>query len=326
MDLLPLAAAALDPGAERVLDLMRAAARPPFETLSADEARGFYAAGRAMLQPDPEPVAETRELAAPGPAGPVPLRLYRGQGCPAAEAPALVFFHGGGWVIGDLDSHDQACRQLANAARATVIAVDYRLAPEHRFPAAIEDAAAALGWVVTEAASLGIDASRLAVVGDSAGGNIAAVMALMARDGLVPPVHFQALIYPATDMAMTTASARRITDGYPLTAGTMRWFIGHYLSDRAELTDWRASPLRAPDLSGVAPAWVLTCAHDPLADEGAAYAARLAAEGGRVAHLHLADQMHGFLTMGKFCRASETTIRTLALALTAAWKEAPRGR
>jgi acetyl esterase len=314
----------LDPGAVRVLELMRAAARPPFETLSAEEARFFYAAGRPMLQPDPEPVAETRDLAAPGPAGPVKLRLYRGHGCPAGDAPVLVFFHGGGWVIGDLDSHDQACRRLANETRACVIAVDYRLAPEHRFPAAILDSAAALRWIAAEAAALGIDAGRLAVGGDSAGGNIAAVMAIMARDGDLPPIRFQALIYPATDMAMTSASVQRVTDGYPLTAGTMRWFIGHYLAGRADVTDWRASPLRATDLGGVAPAWVLTCSHDPLADEGAAYARRLEAEGVRVSHLHMADQMHGFLTMGRFCRAADVTVRTVAIALGVAWAEAGR--
>ncbi len=317
----PFATAPLDPGAQRVLDLMRAAARPPFETLTPEEARGFYNAGRTLLQPDPEPVAETRALTAPGPNGPVPLRLYRGIGSPAEKSPALVFFHGGGWVIGDLESHDQACRRLANEARACVIAVDYRLAPEHRFPAAISDSAAATRWIAAQATAIGLDATRLAVGGDSAGGNIAAVMAIMARDGYLPPLCFQVLLYPATDMAMTSRSVQRVTDGYPLTAVTMQWFIGHYLNGRHDVTDWRASPLRAADLSGVAPAWLLTCSHDPLADEGAAYASRLEAEGVRVTHIHMADQMHGFLTMGRFCRAADTVCRIIGATLKAAWEE-----
>jgi acetyl esterase len=317
----PFAIPPLDPGAQRVLELMRAAARPPFETLSPDEARFFYNAGRTLLQPDPEDVAATRDLAAPGPNGAIPLRLYRGIGSATENAPALIYFHGGGWVIGDLESHDQACRRLANEARACVIAVDYRLAPEHRFPAAITDSAAATRWIAEQAGALGLDAGRLAVGGDSAGGNIAAVMAIMARDGTLPPLCFQVLIYPATDMAMTSGSVQRVTDGYPLTAVTMQWFIGHYLTGRQDVTDWRASPLRAPDLAGVAPAWVLTCSHDPLADEGAAYARRLEAEGVRVTHMHMADQMHGFLTMGKFCPAADTIARVIGATLRAAWKQ-----
>lgn len=306
---LPFAAPPLDDGAKQVLEMINAAGRPPFETLTPAEARGFYSAGRTVLQPEPEAVAACRDLVAPGPNGPVPLRFYKGMGAAEGALPALVFYHGGGWVIGDLDSHDQACRMLANTTRAVVVAVDYRLAPEHRFPAAVSDCAAATRWVIGQAAALGIDAARVTVGGDSAGGNLAAVMAIMARDGYLPAVAGQVLIYPATDMAMLTDSVRRVTQGYPLTAVTMKWFIDHYLGARADVTDWRASPLRAADLSGVAPAWVLTCSHDPLADEGIAYAKRLEAEGVAVTHVHMADQMHGFLTMGKFCPASALAIR-----------------
>jgi acetyl esterase len=310
----------LDPDAQRVLDMIKAAGRPPFNTLSPDEARGFFAAGRTILQPDPPDVAEMRELEAPGPNGPVKLRLYRALGAaPGAALPVLIYYHGGGWVLGDLDSHDQACRAIANAAACCVIAVDYRLAPEVKFPGAISDSAAATRWILSNAAELAIDPARAAVGGDSAGGNIAAVMALMARDAYLPPIAFQLLIYPVTDMGMGHESYQRITEGYPLVASTMKWFIDHYLPSPADVADWRASPLRAAALAGAAPAMVVTCAHDPLCDEGVEYARRLDREGVPVTHLHYNDQMHGFLTMGKLIRASQSLIDTMAVALKRAW-------
>ncbi len=192
---------AMDPGAQRVLDLLREAGRPPIELSTPPEAREAMAKSRTILQPDPPEVAEVRALEAPGPAGAIPLRYYRGKGAPVSNAPALVYFHGGGWVIGDLESHDGACRRIANDAGCVVVSVDYRLAPEHRFPAAVDDSAAATKWVIGQAASLGIDASRVAVGGDSAGGNLAAVVALMSRNGELPKLSFQALVYPSTDMA-----------------------------------------------------------------------------------------------------------------------------
>jgi acetyl esterase len=311
---------AIDPDVQLVLDMIAAANRPAFETLSADEARAFYSAGRTVLQPPPEDVAAVRDLMAPGPNGPVGLRLYRAAGTELTDMlPVLVYFHGGGWVIGDLDSHDQVCRRFANLTGACVISVDYRLAPEHRFPAAISDSAAATRWIVNNAAELGVDASKVAVGGDSAGGNIAAVMAIMARDLYLPPIGFQLLIYPATDMAMQTGSVQRVTSGFPLTAGTMRWFVDQYLSSKADVNDWRASPARAVDLSGTAPAFVLTCTHDPLCDEGIAYAKRLEQEGVRVTHMHIGDQMHGFLTMGRVIQASDTALMVMSTALRAAW-------
>jgi len=310
----------LDPDAQCVLDMIKAAGRPAFNTLSPAEARGFFAAGRTVMQPDPPEVAELRDLEAPGPNGPVKLRLYRAAGSVAGTAlPVLVYYHGGGWVLGDLDSHDQVCRAIANAAGCCVVAVDYRLAPEVRFPGAIADSAAATRWILNNAASLGIDPARAAVGGDSAGGNIAAVMALMARDGYLPEIRFQLLIYPVTDMGMGHESYQRITEGYPLVASTMRWFIDHYLPSPADVADWRASPLRAATLTGVAPAMVVTCAHDPLCDEGMEYARRLDREGVAVTHLHYNDQMHGFLTMGKIIRASQSLIETVAAALRRGW-------
>ena len=310
----------LDPDAQRVLDLIKAAGRPPFNTLSTDEARALFAAGRTILQPEPPAVAEARDLEAPGPNGAVKLRLYRAQGSQAgAVLPVLIYYHGGGWVLGDLDSHDQACRAIANAAGCCVVAADYRLAPEVKFPGAISDSAAATRWILANAAELAIDPARAAVGGDSAGGNIAAVMALMARDGYLPAIACQLLIYPVTDMGMGHESYKRITEGYPLVASTMKWFIEHYLNSAADVADWRASPLRAASLAGVAPAVVVTCAHDPLCDEGVEYARRLDREGVAVTHLHYNDQMHGFLTMGKMIRASASLIDMLAVGLRRAW-------
>src|SRR5438270_10238290 len=204
----------LDRDAERVLEMVRLSGRPPYETLSAPEARKLFLAAREVLAPDPPPVAEIRELAAPGPTGAaVPLRLYRGATTPPGEIlPALVYCHGGGWVIGDLDTHDSLCRHLANAARC-VVAVDYRLAPEHKFPAAVEDCVAATSWVAQEAAALGIDPERLAVGGDSAGGNLAAVVSLIARDRGLPRLRCQALLYPAVECGMTHPSHDRFAEG-----------------------------------------------------------------------------------------------------------------
>ncbi|MGC8477875.1 MAG: alpha/beta hydrolase [Acetobacteraceae bacterium] len=305
---------ALDPDVLLVLDLIRLAGRPPFEQLTPAEAREAYMKSRAILQPEPEPVAEARDLAAPGPHGPIPLRLYRPQGG-AAPLPGLIYYHGGGWLLGGLDSHDVVCRRFANAARCVVVSVDYRMAPEHKFPAAIDDCAAATGWAIGQAAALGIDPARVAVGGDSAGGNLAAVMALMARDGALPRLAYQLLIYPATDMTMTTVSAQTVGPGVPLTSATMKWFIDHYMRGPEDMIDWRASPIRAASVAGTAPALVLTAAADPLRDEGIAYAARLEREGVRTTAIHLTDQIHGFLSMGKVIRAADTAIDMMAASL-----------
>src|SRR6516225_4546515 len=221
-----MAEARLHPEARLVCDLIVASGRPPIETQTPAEARVAHLASRKVLQPDAEGVAEVRELAAPGPAGRIPLRLYRGKGCAGdALQPALVYFHGGGWVIGDLESHDQLCRALANAIPSIVVAVDYRLAPEHRFPAAVEDALAATHWLAEHAAGIGIDCGRLAVGGDSAGGNLAAVVALAARDGSDPRIRAQLLIYPGTDMGLEHASHHRHAGQLPLTRAGMGGFV-----------------------------------------------------------------------------------------------------
>jgi len=305
----------LDPDVLLVLDMIRLAGRPPFEQLTPAEAREAYMKSRAVLQPEPEPVETVRDLACPGPHGEIPLRLYRPAGAGAGALPALVYFHGGGWLLGGLESHDVVCRRFANAARCVVVSVDYRMAPEHKFPAAVDDSAAATRFVATHAGDLGIDPARIAVGGDSAGGNLAAVMALMARDGDLPPLAFQLLVYPATDMAMTTISSQTVGPGVPLTSATMKWFIDHYMRDAADPIDWRASPIRAASVAGTAPALVLTAGVDPLRDEGIAYATRLEREGVRVMAIHLSDQIHGFLSMGKVIRASDTAIDVMSSVL-----------
>jgi acetyl esterase len=314
---------AIDPDTHALLEMIRLAGRPPFETLTPGEARQAYSASRKVLQPPPEDVADVADSSVAGPLGPIDIRLYRPTGTAGSDVlPALVYFHGGGWLLGDLDSHDGVCRRFANAARCRVVSVDYRMAPEHVFPAAVNDCFAATKYVIDNAASLGIDPAMVAVGGDSAGGNLAAVMALMARDGALPPLAFQLLIYPATDMMMTTISATTIGPGVPLTSATMKWFIDQYAKDHE--TDWHASPLRVASVVGTAPALVLTCALDPLRDEGIDYAKRLEREGVRVLHLHYSDQIHGFMSMGRMIRAADQAIDMMARVLKQAlWPPPP---
>ncbi len=290
----------LDPSAQAVLDMIKAAGGPPYETLAPTVARELYRAGRAVLTPDGQPVAAVEDLAAAGPHGPIPLRYYRPQGSRADQIlPALVFFHGGGWVIGDLDTHDAACRHIANRSGAAVVAVDYRMGPEHKFPAAVDDAFAAVQFVSAEAARLKLDPDRLALGGDSAGGNLTAVVSLLARDRGLGGIRLQVLIYPATDFTGHYGSQERFAEGHLLTKANQAWFRGHYLDDSDQMADWRASPLLAPDHRGLPPAYVLTAGFDPLSDEGEAYAKRLEAVGITVTRRLFPGQIHGFITMGR---------------------------
>jgi acetyl esterase len=210
-----------------------------------------------------------------------------------------VFFHGGGWVIGNLDSHDVACRKLADEGQLIVISIDYRLAPEHKFPAAVNDVVAATKWIAGNAKQLGIDASRLTVGGDSAGGNLAAVVAISARDGNGPALAGQVLIYPAVDFAMKHPSHSEPETSILLTHSAIKWFTGLYLNSTADGDDWRASPTRATTLAGLPPAYVLTAGADPLRDEGDEYAKRLKEAGVAVTYRHFPGQFHGFFTMGR---------------------------
>lgn len=312
---------ALHPDASKLLAMMREAGRPAFEQLSPEVARASYAATRAAVQMPEEATAETEDLVVAGPGGDLRVRLHRGASTRQEDIlPCLLYLHGGGWVIGDLDSHDGICRRLANEGACCVVAVDYRLAPEHPFPAAVDDSAAALAWIVANAVRLRIDPTCIAVGGDSAGGNLAAVLALMGRDGAGHLPVFQLLFYPAVDLAMTSDSYDMITEGVPLTAGTMRYFIDHYVPDASDRNDWRASPLRAASLSGTPPALVVTAGHDPLCAEGRAYAQRLESEGVRVMALHYSDEVHGLLTLGGIIEAAAPLLRMSGAALRDAWR------
>jgi acetyl esterase len=311
----------LHPQARALLDLMIERRVPPTHTLTPAEARQVYLDRRSFSQPEPGAVAEVRNLAAPGPAGPIPLRLYRPLGArPDTVLPALVYYHGGGWVIGDLDTHDTLCRELANLSGCAVVAVDYRMGPEHRFPAAVDDALAAAEWVRAQAAALGIDAKRLAVGGDSAGGNLAAVVALAARDAGDLPIAFQLLIYPATDMRRGHPSHTSNGQGYLLTRDTISYFHDHYITDARHDLDWRASPLLHPDLSGLPPALVLTAGFDPLRDEGLAYASALTAAGNRATYVCFERQIHGFIVMGRVLDEANAAVSMCAAELRRALK------
>ncbi len=286
---------AVHPQVAAHLAQMAAMNPPPIEALTPEQVRVGFGMQMKMTAGPATPLAVVRELSVPAPGAPIKARLYR----PSADGvlPGLVFFHGGGWVIGDLDSHDDLCRDLAAQAHCAVLAVDYRLAPEHRFPAAAEDAIAAADWAAANAAQLGIDPARLAVGGDSAGGNLAAVAALAARDA-GRPLAAQLLIYPVTDLSrLDGESYRSCAEGYGLTAGAMTWFRDHYLADAGAAQDWRVSPLRASDLGRLPPALVVTAEFDVLRSEGEAYARRLADAGVPTRLARYDGMIHGFASM-----------------------------
>jgi len=305
-------ATALDPQAKAVIDLVIKSGRPPYHQLAPKDARQMFRDTRPASTPPAPEIGEVKDLRADG----IPFRLYRPKGVPAATAlPALIFFHGGGWVIGDLETHDVLCRQLTAGAGISVVNVDYRLAPEHKFPAALDDAWAATRWVAAHTGELGIDAGRLAVGGDSAGGNLAAVVALLARDHGGPSLALQVLTYPVTDVAAESASYAEFADGFMLTRDSMRWFIAHYLTSKQDALDWRVSPLRAPSLAGVAPALVVTAGFDPLRDEGEAYARRLREAGVRVDMICYGGMIHGFVPMGRLIETGNRAVAHAAASL-----------
>jgi acetyl esterase len=304
----------LDPQARALIDLMAERGVPATHTLSPGDARRFYRERRSFSQPEPPPVGGVRDLQVQGPAGPLALRLYeprRGTW----PWPVLVYYHGGGWTIGDLDTHDVLCRQLCAAAGCAVLAVDYRLGPEQRFPAAVDDAHAAVRWVRSHGDSLGLDGGRLALGGDSAGGNLAAVTALSMREAGEAPALLQLLIYPATDMRAVAPSHDRNAQGYLLTRDSVDYFRGHYLAERGEWTDWRASPLLAADHSGLPPALVITAGFDPLRDEGRQYADALSGAGTPTQYVCFERQIHGFITMGRLIDEANTAVDLCAAAL-----------
>lgn len=287
---------------------------PRYETLTPDQARSAMAAARRAAAVEPPSVGDVRDLEIPAAHGKIPARLYRPLEA-RGRVPGLVFFHGGGWVLGDLESHDILCRRLANAGECAVLAVDYRLAPEHKFPSAVEDAIAAIQWVFANPQTLEIDSDRIAVGGDSAGANLATVVCHMARDEGKLRIGLQLLIYPVVELAFTHPSHRLKQDHLPVLGETMIWFREHYLSEPKQQQDWRASPLLAKSFAALPPAYVLTAGYDPLSDEGAAYANRLEQAGVQVTRRHFPGQIHGFLTMGVGFPTTKLAISEIGQAL-----------
>ena len=303
----------LDPQVRALIDKLVQLKLPPVHTLTPTDARRMYRDRRAYTQPEPPTVAAVLNLHTDGA---VPLRLYRPLSAESQPVlPVLVYFHGGGWTIGDLDTHDVLCRQLCAAAGVVVVSVDYRLGPEYRFPAAVDDCVAATRWVRQEAAALGNDGSRLAVGGDSAGGNLAAVVALSMRDAGDAALVFQLLIYPATDQRAGAPSHSTNGQGYLLTRDSIAYYRGHYIADPAQWADWRVSPLLAADLTRLPPALVLTAGYDPLRDEGLQYADALSAAGNRVQYICFERQVHGFITMGRVLDEAHTAVALCASVL-----------
>ncbi len=298
----------LDPVARKLLDTFASAGLPPMHTLPAATAREMSRAGQANVPPGPD-VAHVENRTVPGPAGEIPVRVYRPGDRP--DLPVLVWYHGGGWVIGDLESIDATCRRLCLLAEAAVVSVDYRLAPEHPAPAAAEDAYAALQWVAAHAAELGGDPARVAVGGESAGGNLAAVVSLLARDRGGPAIAHQVLVYPVTDCAMDTASYAENRE-YLLTPELMTWFWDQYAPRGIDRAAPIISPLRAADLSGLPSAHVLTAEFDPLRDEGRAYADRLRAAGVPVRYENYDGQIHTFFTSAHVFDAGARAVAAVA--------------
>jgi acetyl esterase len=293
----------LDPEAQAYLDATAALGLPSIAEQGAVAARRGVVLRAPALNGEPETVARVEDRTVPGPAGAIPVRNYY----PAASGgplPILLFFHGGGWVTGDLDTHDSVCRGLANRASCVVVAVDFRCAPEHRFPAALDDCWATVEWLGHHAGDLGADPGRIAVSGESAGGNLAAAVAIRARDRGAPRIAAQLLVYPVLDFDLETPSYVAKATGFGLTKDSMRWYWEQYLGEGADGFAPEASPLRAETLTGLPPALIVTCEHDPLHDEGVAYARRLAEAGVRVEHNDEEGMIHGYFRMaGAISRA-----------------------
>jgi acetyl esterase/lipase len=280
-----------------------------------EAARVQHRRATASAAGPPIPMGQVKDLGIPGPGGVIPARLYDRDGAGPEPRPLLVYYHGGGWVIGDLNTHDGLCRFLAAATGALVLSVDYRLAPEHPYPEPVDDARAAFEWAVEHAVELGVDPGRVAVGGDSAGGNMAAVVSRQTRDAGGPQPAMQLLIYPVTDDVETWASRTLFAEGFLLTEGDMDWFRDHYLPDPSIVTDQNVSPFQADDLSNVAPAYVATAGFDPLRDEGEAYAMKMSAAGVPVVLRRHPGLIHGFAQMTAVSRTSRAAMFEAAGAL-----------
>ena len=302
----------LDPQAQKLVDALADLGLKPVEDSTPAEARESMRARTAGLGPV-EDVADVTDYRVPVEGAEITVRVYSPGG--TTPRPALVFYHGGGWVIGDLYTHDGICRSLTNAVGCVVASVDYRLAPEFKYPVAGEDSYAALRWVVASAARLGIDPRRVAVGGDSAGGHLSTVVALMARDRRGPALMQQVLLYPVTNHDFDTPSYHENATGYVLTREAMRWFWRHYLPSPAQGREPHASPLLAPNLAGLPPALVITAECDPLRDEGEAYAARLRDAGVPVTLTRYTGMFHGFFRMTRLLDKAKAALDEVAASL-----------
>jgi acetyl esterase len=303
----------LDPQIKTMIDQLESTGGPGLDDLTVDEARKLLESMKALDGP-PAEVAEVENRTFAGPAGDVPVRIYRPTDASSPQ-PAVVWFHGGGWVLGSIDVADNTCRALAKKSGAVVISIDYRLAPEHPFPAGADDCYAGLEWAAAEAGDLGVDAERLAVGGDSAGGNLAAVVALTARERHGPALRFQLLVYPVVDALMSYPSVRENGEGYMLTGDAMKWFVELYLDQHGDPKDPRVSPIYASDLSDLPPALVITAEFDPLRDEGEAYAELLRQAGVAATTSRYDGMIHGFFGMGTLVDAARPAMDEAARAI-----------
>jgi len=307
----------LHPQVQTLLDQLAQMEGPAISDLSPAEARDAY---RLLSQLDqPEEVTRVDDRLVPSPDGDIPVRVYTPHDSVGAESGVLVWYHGGGFVIGDLDTADATCRALANRSAAVVVSVDYRLAPEHRAPAALDDCLAALTWTVENAELLGIDATKVAVGGDSAGGNLAALVCQRVRDEFGPAIEFQLLVYPVTDLTLSHSSIEENAEGYLLTKETMVWFVNHYLGDQ-DPKQASVSPLHVDSTSGLPPALVITAEFDPLRDEGEAYAAALRDGGVAVEAVRYDGQIHGFFGLASVLDDGQHAVDLAGAALRAALK------
>ncbi len=305
----------LDLQIKELLQAADAAGVPPIYNFSYEDARDFYVLMSQKLAGDPPDNLDVSDRIIETPVSNIPVRIYRPPTADVKAMPALIYYHGGGWCVGNLDSHDHVCRWLSACSNCVVIAVDYRMGPEHKFPAAVEDALAVCEWISTHAGELGIDADRIAVGGDSAGGNLSAVVSLLAREQGSPHIACQLLIYPATEMWMSYPSHAAFGDGYRLTRTSILWFINGYLRDGNDMHDFRASPLLAEDHSRLPPAFIMTAEFDPLVDEGEAYARKLEKAGVAVKYHCYDGMVHGFIAMPGAVDVAKTALQDAAAYL-----------
>ncbi len=303
------------PDVANLLAMLASAPGPKMEEGSPDAARAMMLAMKNLTERPRGDLAHVRDFTIPSPHGhAIPARVYSAVAAPV-PGPVVVYFHGGGWVIGDLDTHDSLCAEIARVLGLTVVSVDYRLAPEHRFPAAAEDALTAMRWLATTPRAIGHDITGLIPAGDSAGGNLAAVVTQQLHGELPVPVVAQWLIYPGVDMTATEGSMTEFGEGHLLTSAGMVWFMGHYMGSEPDLAHAYASPLHAASLAGLPPAMVFTCGLDPLRDQGRAYAAKLIAAGVDVSFLEATGQIHGCFTLRAAIPSTQADLHACLAAL-----------